>query len=337
MNKKLLNIIQYIFFFGLGIFLVWWSIKDLSSVDITQIKQSLRHARYILIIPVFIILILSHYFRALRWKLLIEPMGYSIKRSNAFFAVMIGYLTNLAFPRLGEVLKCTALARYDKVPVDKLIGTVILERIIDTLCLLIIFGITLAIQPGIYDQVIDMFFNSSSGGNHKKSSFLLFALLVITAAVLIAAAWMLIKKKNISDLISAIKKIIQSVWQGITTIRHLKKRMWFLIHTVLIWICYLGCGYIGFFALQETSQYGIKEAFTILSAGSIGVIITPGGIGAYPIILQKTMQLYGLQKGIALAFGWLLWLAQTVVILAGGLFSFVAMPYFNKNKEVEKP
>lgn len=336
MKKRTLTILQYIFFFGLGIFLVWWSIKDLSSEDRSQIRNSLKHARYFLLIPVFIVLLLSHYIRGLRWKLLIEPLGYPVKSSNTFFAVMIGYLTNLAFPRLGEVVKCTALARYEKIPVDKLIGTVILERIIDSLCLVIIFGITLIIQPGLYTQIIETFFHSSTGEEPKKKYYLLIILILAAALIIIIAVWMLIKKKNFNDLIIAIKKIIRSIWEGISTIQHLKKRMQFIVLTVLVWGCYLGCGYIGFFGLQETSHYGIREAFTVLSAGSIGVIATPGGIGAYPVLLEKTMQLYGLQKGIALAFGWILWLAQTVVLLAGGLFSFVAMPYFNKNKSIEK-
>src|SRR5690349_1736608 len=107
MNKRLLTILQYIFFLSLGIFLVWWSLRDLSKQDVSDIKFALHRARYWLIIPVFTILFLSHLTRALRWKLLIEPLGYSPSTANAFFAVMIGYLANQAFPRLGEVLKCT--------------------------------------------------------------------------------------------------------------------------------------------------------------------------------------------------------------------------------------
>ncbi|MCB0741660.1 MAG: hypothetical protein KDB92_11575, partial [Chitinophagaceae bacterium] len=95
---------------------------------------------------------------------------------------------------------------------------------------------------------------------------------------------------------------------------------------------YLLGGYFGFLALKETNMYGIREAFTVLSAGSIGMVVTPGGIGAYAYLIQKTMQLYGLNEGIALAFGWILWLAQTAVILVGGLISFVAIPYYNKKR-----
>ena len=127
-------------------------------------------------------------------------------------------------------------------------------------------------------------------------------------------------------------KIGKRIWQGVSTIQHLKKRWAFLLYTFLIWSLYLAGGYVGFFALEETTGYGIREAFTVLSAGSIGMILMPGGIGAYPLLLEKTMFIYGLHQGIALAFGWLLWLAQTAVILIGGFFSFIATPLYNKKK-----
>ncbi|HVT86167.1 MAG TPA: lysylphosphatidylglycerol synthase transmembrane domain-containing protein [Chitinophagaceae bacterium] len=336
MKKRALTILQYVFFLALGLFLVWWTIRDLNANDRSQIKTSLRHARYFLIIPVFIILITSHYVRGLRWRLLIEPLGYKTKKSNALFSVMIGYLTNLAFPRLGEVVKCTALSRYEKVSVDKLIGTVILERIVDVLSLLVIFGITLVIQPGIYTQLVETLFQNNNSAKSEKTSALIIILVIIGIIILGLIGWMVIKKKKPADIVNLIKSIILRIWEGVTTIQHLKKRAYFIFLTVALWTLYLLCGYLGFFALQETEHYGIKEAFTVLSAGSIGMIIpTPGGIGSYAYLVQKTMILYGLNEGIALAFGWMLWVAQTSVLLIGGLFSFVALPYFNK-KRIEK-
>jgi hypothetical protein len=144
------------------------------------------------------------------------------------------------------------------------------------------------------------------------------------------------KKKKLSDLKILFKKIARSIVQGVSSIKHLRKRKQFVLLTIILWTIYLLGGYIGFFALQETGHYGIKEAFTVLSAGSIGMIATPGGIGAYAWLIQQTMLLYGLNSGIALAFGWILWLAQTAVILIGGLISFVAIPYYNKRKLLEK-
>ena len=334
MNKRLRTFLQYSFFLGLGIFLVWWSVKDLTSDDKTQIRSALETARYWLLIPVFGILLLSHLIRAIRWKLLIEPLGYKPSTANTLFAVFIGYLANQAVPRLGEVLKCTVLSRYEKIPADKLVGTIILERVIDAITLLIIFGITLAIQPDIYSQLVDTIFNSKKEGDVTRKTISSSLLLMILAGVVIIvlALWMIKNKKNFGDLGALFKRIGKSIWQGISAIQHLKKRWWFIFLTLSMWVLYLAGGYIGFMALKETQQYGINEAFTVLSAGSVGMIATPGGIGAYAYLLQKTMQVYGVNEGIALAFGWILWLAQTAVILIGGLISFVGMPYYNKRK-----
>ena len=333
MNKRFRTILQYGFFLGLGIFLVWWSVKDLTGNDKSQIKASLKTARYWLLIPVFGILFLSHLIRAIRWKLLIEPLGYKPSTTNTLFAVFIGYLANQAVPRLGEVLKCTVLARYEKIPADKLVGTIILERVIDAITLLIIFGITLAIQPDIYSQLINTIFNSKKEGDGHKTISSSLALMILGGIIILALVfWMIRNKKNFNDLVLLFKKIGKSIWQGLSAIQHLKKRWWFILLTISMWVLYLSGGYIGFMALKETQHYGINEAFTVLSAGSVGMIATPGGIGAYAYLLQKTMQVYGLNEGIALAFGWILWLAQTTVILIGGLISFVAIPYYNKRK-----
>src|SRR6186713_2717080 len=130
MNKRLGTILQYLFFFCLGFFFVWMSVKDIDKDKWQQIKFALQNARYYLVVPVFAILILSHYTRALRWRLLMESLGYLPDKAITFFAVMIGYLANQGVPRMGEVLKCTVLSKYEKIPVDKLVGTIILERLI---------------------------------------------------------------------------------------------------------------------------------------------------------------------------------------------------------------
>jgi len=334
MNKRVSILLQYLFFLSLGVFLVWWSVKDIDREKWQEIRLALKNARFYLGVPVFIILLSSHFVRALRWRLLIEPLGYKPDKANTFFAVMIGYLANQAFPRLGEVLKCTLLARYEKIPADKLVGTIILERVIDAISLLMVFGITLIIQPGLYSKLADNVFNNAGEDEAKKIPAYVFGLILIGIIVAIIVLWMVIKKKNFGDLRVALKKIGQRVWMGLSAVQHLRKRGQFFLLTVLLWSLYLSGGYIGFYALHETEHYGIKEAFTVLSAGSIGMLITPGGIGAYAYLIEATMQLYGLQQSIAVAFGWLLWIAQTVIILFGGLFSFVLLPLHNKRKKI---
>ena len=327
-------ILQYIFFLALGLFLVWWSVKDIDAEKWAEIKHALREARIFLIIPVFGILLLSHYARALRWRLLMEPMGYHTSKRNTFFAVMVGYLANTAVPRLGEVLKCTILARYEKVPADKLVGTIVQERLIDAFCFALVLVITLAVQPDLYSRFIDTWFYSNdtaeTAAGHAAGWFLIPLIIVAVLAVAIGL-WMFIKKKTLRDLVNTIKLLCQRVWQGLTTIRHMKKRKSFLFLTLVIWAGYLGSGYIGFLALQETSHFGFKESLTVLSAGTIGMIVpTPGGIGAYAYFIESTMMVYGLPKSIATAFGWLLWLSQTIIVLIAGCISVILLPVFNK-------
>ncbi len=330
MTKRLRPIFRFIFFLSLGFVFVWWSVKDITETDRQQIVVALQEARWWLAIPGFLILILSHMMRALRWRLLIEPLGHQPSKTNTFYAVMIGYLANQAVPRLGEVLKCSTLARYEKVPLDKLFGTVILERLIDTLCLGVIFVITLAIQPELYGRIMKTFFTGNSGGSPMN----LFVFAAVAAAVVIAGIllWMLFTKKSLTDTIRFFKKIIIRVWEGISTIRHLKKRWAFIFYTIIIWFLYAICGYVGFIAFEQLQHHGIKEMLMVLCAGSLGMVATPGGIGAYAFVLQKTMELYGANSGIALAYGWVMWLMQTIVILVGGLFSLAALPLKNKSR-----
>ena len=196
-----------------------------------EIRAALKNARLYLIAPVFFILIGSHYIRALRWRLLMETMGYTPDKANTFFAVMIGYLANQAFPRLGEVLKCTLLARYEKIPADKLVGTIILERLIDAICLVIVFAITLLIQPGLYTQIITTVFKSNGAGQTASLPGYIIAIIVLAAIAIIIGLWMFFKKKKIRDVKMAITKIGSRIWLGLATIRHLKKEVvFFCLH-----------------------------------------------------------------------------------------------------------
>jgi len=334
MKKKLFTIFQYLIFLGLGIFLAWLSLKDINREQRREIENSIAHARYWLVIPVFAVLICAHFVRAARWKLLIHSLGYRPKIQNTFFAVMIGYLTNLGVPRLGEVLKCTLLARYEKIPADKLIGTIILERLIDALTLILVIFVTMVIQPSIYTDLINAFFHHAHERHKRKIAGWIIALIIIGIIATSIFLWMIIKKKSFSDLRDFLRRIGRSVWQGISAVQHLKNRGIFLLYTASIWFLYLFAGYIGFYAFQETQAhgYGYKEAFSLLSAGSIGMTIMPGGIGAYPLLIEKTMWIYGLEEGVSKAFGWILWIVQTGVILLGGITSFVLLPNFNRKK-----
>jgi uncharacterized protein (TIRG00374 family) len=329
MSNRFKIIIQYIFFLGLGLFFAWLSLKNLDKNNLQQIKDALSRARQWLIVPVFLMLVFSHYLRALRWRLLMRPLGHRPSVVNTFFAVLMGYFINLGVPRLGELAKCTLLARYEKIPAEQLIGTIITERIIDALSLLLVFALTLGLQPGLYSQLIETFF-PNAGNTASSSPSLTTLLLVVGALGLFLIYWLAFKKATLLQLQQQITILLGRVYAGVSSIAALQQRALFVFLSVCIWALYLLAGYVGFFAFSETAHYGLKEALTILSAGSVGMIASPGGIGAYAFLLEKSMQLYGLPYGIALAFGWLLWLAQTGVTVVTGFLSFLLLPWFNK-------
>lgn len=336
MKKRLLTVLKYFLFFGLGIFLVWWSIHKMDEKNWHDCKVALRSARYILIIPVFFIISASHVSRAIRWKILMKPMGYQPRIINTFFAVMVGYLANLAVPRLGEVLKCTILSRYEKVPADKLVGTILVERIIDVLCLATVFIIAIVTQAGIIGDY--------AGATLKKYFFaggltaITKKLFVISLVILLIYLLLkfIFRKFNQYIVIQRIKNIFLGVETGISSVKKLENRWAFIFHTIFIWACYVGGTYLGFYATAGTEHLPFAAAFPVLAFASIGMIITPGGIGTYPTLITEVMHLYNVETGIAYANGTLQWFAQFLIILLVGCISAALLPYLNRGKSTHE-
>ena len=332
----MVSLLQYIFFLGLGIFLVWWSLGKIEHADWLEIKAAFQRANYWLTLPVILVLLASHFSRAIRWKILMEPLGYKPSTSNTFLAVLIGYLANLAVPRLGEVLKCTILARYEKVPADKLIGTIVAERAFDIICLVLVFAITIFSQIDVIGDyslaLLQNLFSSRGGGFSKVKIVILLAVVLIVLFV----SWFILKRFKHIGFIGKIRTIIKGIWQGLTSVRFVKKKGWFFFHTAFIWFMYLLSVRIGMYAMQETAVYGMKTSLSVLSLGSIGMIVTQGGIGAYPLLVQETMSLYGLGENLGKAFGWLLWLVQFFQILICGFIALALLPYLNKQKKKDE-
>lgn len=332
LKKRIILAVQFLFFLGLGLFLVWWMARGIDEKGWIQIKLSLQQANYWLFVPVFLMLLLSHYVRALRWKILMEPLGYNPGTFNVFNAVMIGYLANLAFPRLGEVLKCTLLARYEKVAPDKLIGTIVAERAIDLVCLITAFVITILLQiDTVGNYALNTLQNIFLSEEKEFSWFRLVLFLGIAASALFLFYWILRTFKHIK-IIQKIRNVIKGIWSGLNSVRFIKRRRIFLVHTVLIWTLYFLSSRVGFYAMEEVSHLGTREAFSILSFGSIGMIATQGGLGAYQYIVQEILMLYGLSQITGFTFGWILWIAQTLVILLGGLVCFILLPVLNRKR-----
>lgn len=335
MKKPILTILQYLFFLGIGIFFVWLSVRHINHEQWEQIKDAIVRAKHWLIIPAFFLLFLAHYSRAMRWKILMEPLGYKPSSFNTFAAVMIGYLVNAGVPRLGEVVKCTLLARYEKVRADKLVGTIVMERAVDVVCLLVVFLAALLFQGSfIGEHVADKFstyFQDNTGHTSMRK-----IIIVLSAAIaFFIILYFLLKRFGHIDAVAKIKNVLSGILHGLTSIRLIKHKGMFVFWTVFMWVLYLAGTTIGILALQETAHLGVGGGLTTLAFGSIGMIVAPGGIGAYAWIVSRLMGWYGVNEDtIGNALGWLLWSVQTVIILVGGLICFGFLSYHNKKRQI---
>jgi uncharacterized membrane protein YbhN (UPF0104 family) len=335
MKANLISILKYLFFIFLGAFFVWLSVRNVDYEKWQQIKDAVARGRKWVILPVIAFLLISHYSRAIRWKLLMEPLGYKPSNFNAFAAVMIGYLVNAGAPRLGEVFKCTLLARYENFKVDKLIGTILVERAVDLVCLIIVFFAAIILQGDIFGQMmtdlLKSFFHDKSGNLATEKLLIALAIFILVLTVF----YFILKRFGHIDIIAKIKRVIKNILHGLSSIRYLEHKGWFIFHSLLIWTMYWFASTAGLYALQETQYLGLSGGLAALVVGTIGIILTPNGIGAYPALIAQLLGLYGLDPDTTgTACGWLMWSAQTAIILIGGMVCFILFSKYNKKRKV---
>jgi glycosyltransferase 2 family protein len=333
MKKKIIAILKYLVFLGIGIFLMWWQLSKMTPVQRLQFRDSLQHANYIIILPIIIIAILSHISRAIRWKIMIEHMGYHPSTSNTFYATMCGYFANTFIPRAGEILRCTLLSRYEKIPVNKLIGTILVERFFDLFCYFLIIIFTIFIQ---LNTVSDFIKNKVILISKNNADFpwweILTALGVAGILVTIFVKWILKRHSNHRHIIK-LRGFHIGLKEGFTTILLLKKRKLFLFHTVFIWTMYFLEIYIGFYALSATAGLGLGAALSVLTLATLAMIVAPGGIGAFPVAIQQVLLIYSIDN---ISFGWLMWSVATGIIIVAGSISFGLLIYKNKKSNEAK-
>ncbi len=329
-KQSLSSLLKVLIFLSLGIALVVWKYRGLSTDNKEAMFDSFQNIRWFWMIPIVIIGFLSHFFRALRWKQILEPIDIRPSTTNITLAVLIGYLGNTIIPRFGEIAKCTILAKYENVSVDKLVGTIIAERAFDVVTLLLVFAITLGVE---FNTILPF-------ANDLKSNFSVFianisiwkTMLILSAAIafiVLLIKWILPKIKS-----SKIGGFIVNIGVGLKSIFQVKKPIIFIINSLMIWVCYTSMAYIGFLAIPGLEGMGVMAALAVIAFGSIAMIITPGGIGAYPVIVSQLLILYGVQEGLGMAYGWVSWGAQTIVVILLGLISLILLPIVNK-KSIE--
>ena len=333
MKKKLLNFFKVGFFLGLGIFLIWLFLHNLTPQERKEILDSFTGANYWWIVASVFLALLSHISRTIRWSMLLKTMGYEPRFKNSFLAVMIAYFANLALPRLGEVSRCGILAKYEKIPLQKSFGTVVTERAVDLLSLFIAFLITVALhlekltifkKTKMYRRAVERY---ESIDNPIWFYVIVFLVLIVVIVLL----YFIAKKISNTNFYKKLRKIVLGFFEGIKSLAKIKRPFWFVFHSVFIWCMYLGMTWLVFFSLPETSHLGLDVALAVMVFGSIGIIIIQGGIGIYPWIVAEILALFAISQTTGYAMGWLLWTGQTLMIIAAGIISMILLPILNRN------
>lgn len=334
MQKQNLRILKLLFFLAIGVLLIWLALRSLTENDKENILKAFDEANYYWVILIVIISMLSHFSRAVRWKIALQPLGYNPKLSNTFYALMVGYFANLFLPRMGEVSRCGLLTKYEGIPFSASFGTVIAERFIDLICLMIIFLSILYFQ---FDQIWFLTNDKIITPLLSKLEVLLDNSFIIVGALLtiVALAIVLKKRNKKGDSNEDKPSMLKSFKEGFTSIKDIEKPFLFLFHTLFIWTMYTASIYVCFFCFFETSHLQIDAAFAILVFSTVGVIFVPGGTGVTQVLVTETLtSIFKITFVYAFAYAWLMWTLQYLMLLTFGLISLGLL--ILTNKEVSK-
>ena len=302
-----------------------------------KLWTEILNAKYIWIIFSVVLLTSSHLVRAYRWNLLIEAMNYHPPFKNTFFSMMVGYLANYAFPRIGEITRCGVLAKTEKIPADKLFGTVIIERGVDVLTLLVFLVILITarfeffsnfIKPQIFDP-----FGDFLSAICQKSVFLWILVIGIPVILLFLAYKYRARLAKLKFFIK-IKDIIKGIISGLKTVYTMKRGFEFIVTSILIWIFYWLMTYVAFFAFSSTTGLKLIDGLFVCVIGSFAFVIpVQGGIGAFHWIVSLGMMLYGLTREEGLAFATITHGSQAVWTIILGTLSMIFLISVRRNKK----
>ncbi len=333
MKTKIITIVKY-----LVLLLVTGALLLLAfrGMNVNKILQGILHADIFWIAVSGITSIIAFIIRAHRWKLLIEPLGYTPSLKKTTYSLMVGYFANLAFPRLGEISRCGALSNAEGIPFNKLFGTVIVERIIDVISLLICILVAATIE---YKRLGNFFTQKILDPLNEKiqkfiGSPLLLTVIILVLAILFIAVIYFYKKNSKKGTESGTNKIIKGFIDGLRSVGNLKRPGLFIFQSAFIWFLYFLGVYSALYAFSFTSGLGASAALFLLVAGGIGMSApVQGGIGAYHLLVKEGLVLYGVAAENGLAFAFTLHGLQLILVIVLGIVSLFLLFSINKKKQ----
>ena len=330
MKQKIKKAFKYLIFFIIGILIFWVLYKD---QDIDRMKSILKNdVNYFWIWISVFLGIISHISRAMRWRYLIQPLGHTPRLSNTFFAVMIGYLMNLVVPRMGELSKCGVMARYEKISLARLIGTMITERIFDLLVLGFATFLMVITQMGQVTRLL----HDNPEIEQKILSLVRSPLLSGSILILLVFVIFTWKKLKRSRLFRKMGSIASHFKEGIMSVRYIRNKGAFLFHSLFIWFMYYLMLYAAFFAFEFTADLSPLAGLTTFVMASFGMVApVQGGIGAWHFMTRESLALYGVPYENGIIFAFLAHGIMTLMIIVLGLLSVIALPFFNSTPSLQ--
>lgn len=335
MKLNLKTIIQTIFFALLGIGLVYWRYNAMSEEDKTAMFTAFDSFKWSWALPIFLVGVLSHYIRAKRWELQFDALHIPYQTKHTFSAVMFGYLTNIFVPRLGEVTKCSYIAKQGGADVDKVIGTVIAERIWDMISFLLLAGITLIVQLPILLPYAKEIWQQISTKLHNEEGQISWLLIIGIGVILILCCVFFIylfkkyQQTKIGKFVDGIKKGLQSIYQ-------VKNKGLFLLHTILLWFTYTLVAVMVLKAIPSTEHLPVLAGLSIITFGTFAMVVPAPGSIAYPIIVAPILTLYGTSMGVGQGYGWINWANQNLTIIITSFILVLILPLLKSKKDVTK-
>jgi len=328
--KKTIN---YLVFTFIAILLLYLAFKN---VDLKKMYSSLiNDVNYYWILFSLVFAFLGFIIRAVRWKILIEPLGYNPKNKNLVNAVIIGYFANIAVPRLGEITRCASLNKTDKIPVDSLLGTVIVERIIDVLVMFILMAVVLVAKFELYGNFFKT--NVYDPLHEKLFVSLYFWILAISFLILILLIYFIFKNKlKKLTVFNKVTGFAKGILVGLKTFITMKKKWQFIIYTFLMWFVYLLMTYVVFFSIKPTSNLTLLDGLFILIAGSLGMTApVQSGFGAYHWMISLGLILYKIPQQDGLLYATLCHESQMIlVVILGSIAMYKVFSKKHKNNNV---
>ena len=301
----------------IGVFCIYYSFKDISF---SEFKEYFTKINYLWVFVGIFLGAFSHISRSYRWKFLIEPLGYKLGFINSVLTVFSAYLINYTIPRAGDIARATMISKYENIPFEKAIGTIVAERAVDVISILVIIMIGLIIEFDKISNKLTDFLEQSDFSTLLWSSLIL--LFIVASLYIIIKRFKFYKK---------IKLFLSGMIDGITIIFRMKKRNQFIFHSVFIWVMYVLMFYFtskAFIGLNQVSFFELMISFTL---AALSIMFSNGGIGIYPLAVEESLGWYGVQSTIGLAFGWVMWLSQTLMVVIFGGLSLFILPFINRS------